>query len=78
MQACAKEGAKVIATDINKEKLAELQGIDGTNNDIFVFLLLNITTLKPQVLSSQNLVTVYVCTRVRDVPTVVSNNHYSR
>jgi len=28
-QACAKEGAQVIATDVNAEKLAELQGIEG-------------------------------------------------
>ena len=29
LQACAKEGAQVIATDINAEKLAELQGTEG-------------------------------------------------
>jgi len=46
LQACAREGAKVIATDINEEKLTELQGIDGTyictDNYIFVYSLVQI------------------------------------
>lgn len=32
--ACAREGAKVIATDVNEEKLAELQGTDGIITDV--------------------------------------------
>ena len=31
LQACAKEGAQVIATDVNAEKLAELQGTEGVS-----------------------------------------------
>ncbi|XP_065906284.1 dehydrogenase/reductase SDR family member 6-like [Dysidea avara] len=32
--ACAKEGAQVIATDVNAEKLAELQGTEGITTDV--------------------------------------------
>ena len=42
LQACASEGAKVIATDVNEEKLAELQGTDGTYV-VYMYLLLNIS-----------------------------------
>ena len=52
LQACAKEGAQVIATDVNAEKLAELQGTEGVS---VLFISLSTKSFECRQLTGRNL-----------------------